>query len=135
MENFFFDVTNIGFTQKCDPSLFVHNNGKEKVIVIVIIHVENLLITGDDSMFIFEFSKRMEIKFEGELHWLLGMKITRNKPKESSTLSQPTFFDQTLERFSMKNCKGVSTSGLKTKAEMCPANQKEKSEMKEIPYR
>jgi len=43
----------------------------------------------------------------GEFNWLLGIQITFTD--DGITLSQTTFIDKILNRFSMQNCKPVST--------------------------
>jgi len=43
----------------------------------------------------------------GELNWLLGIQITFTD--DGITVSQTTFIDQILNRFSMEDCKPVST--------------------------
>ena len=73
----------------------------------------------------------------GESVYILGIKIYRDKYKRMIGLSQTTYIDKALNRFSIKNskrgfwpmCHGISLS--KTQ---CPKMQDELDRMSKIPY-
>ena len=52
-------------------------------------------------------------KFEmtdlGEIHYLLGMSIKRDRESRTLTISQPNYLNKVLKKFGMENCKPVST--------------------------
>ena len=73
----------------------------------------------------------------GETAYILGIKIYRDKSKRMIGLSQSTYIDKVMNRFSMQNskrgffpmCHGISLS--KTE---CPTMQDERDRMSKIPY-
>ena len=73
----------------------------------------------------------------GEPAYILGIKIYKDRSKRMISLSQSTYIDKVLNRFSMQNskrgffhmCHGISLS--KTR---CPTMQDERDSMSKIPY-
>jgi hypothetical protein len=68
---------------------------------------------------------------------LLGIQITRDRPKRTIALCQRLYILDILERFSMSNCKPVLTPmipGLRLTAAMSPKCPEEVVAMKDIPY-
>ena len=54
---------------------------------------------------------------------ILGMKICRDRKHRTLTLSQATYVEKALQRFSIENAKAISTplpGQLKLTKEMCP---------------
>ena len=46
---------------------------------------------------------------QGEIHYLLGMSIKRNREKRTLTITQPNYVEKVLKKFRMENCRPVST--------------------------
>ena len=53
--------------------------------------------------------ERFEMTDLGEIHYLLGMSIKRDRESRTLTISQPNYLDKVLKKFGMANCKPVST--------------------------
>ena len=53
--------------------------------------------------------ERFEMTDLGEIHYLLGMSIKRDRESRTLTISQPNYLDKVLKKFGMENCKPVST--------------------------
>ena len=53
--------------------------------------------------------ERFEMTDLGEIHYLLGMSIKRNRGSRTLTISQPNYLDKVLKKFGMEKCKPVST--------------------------
>ncbi|KAL8132395.1 hypothetical protein AgCh_008044 [Apium graveolens] len=88
-----------------DPSLFVKStNGKP---VVVLVYVDDLVLTGDDEDEIFRIKKNLSVRFQmkelGLLHHLLGLEI--NDTEEGIFLHQHKYSLDLLKRFGMANCK------------------------------
>jgi hypothetical protein len=84
-----------------------------------------------------ELCQRFEISDLRELHWLLGVEITRDRLARTISLSQRAYIDLILEDFKMKDCNAVSTPmdpGAKLTHEQCPKTEAEREEMKRYPY-
>jgi hypothetical protein len=54
-------------------------------------------------------AKRFKVEDLGELHYILGMAIKRNRRLRTLSISQAKYLEGVLKRFEMENCKPVST--------------------------
>lgn len=53
--------------------------------------------------------ERFEMIDQGEIHYLLGMSIKRDRECRTLTISQANYVERVLRKFGMENCKPVST--------------------------
>ena len=77
------------------------------VCVDDIIPVSNnpvLLKTEKDAL-----CERFEMVDQGEIHYILGMSIKRDRECRTLTISQTNYVEKVLRKFGMENCKPVST--------------------------
>ena len=73
----------------------------------------------------------------GPAQQILGMKIVRNRQNEKFWLSQEKYIEKVLDRFNMSNAKEVGTplaGHFKLSVSQCPTSEKDKEEMKKVPY-
>lgn len=73
----------------------------------------------------------------GQARQILGMKITRDRPKKLLWLSQERYVERVLEEFNMHKAKPVSTplgGHFKLSSKQSSTSEKEKEEMKTAPY-
>ena len=95
-----------------DHCLYVlwSNTGK---FIIVVLYVDDLIITGNDSTMLTnlkaQLSRKYKMKDLGELHWCLGMRVTRDRKKKTIKLDQAKYIGDVLKRFNMTECKPVAT--------------------------
>ncbi len=79
----------------------------------IAIYVDDLLIAGPSIAGINDvkaaLSRRFQMSDLGECSWYLGMKITRDRPQRSITLSQTGYIDRILSDFGMRDCKPAAT--------------------------
>lgn len=79
----------------------------------------------------------LKVKDMGEAHHVLGMRVTRDRANGKLWLDQEAYINQVLKRFSMYDCNPVSTplnSNQKLTKCMSPQNEKQREEMKDVPY-
>ncbi|XP_062103182.1 uncharacterized mitochondrial protein AtMg00810-like [Humulus lupulus] len=99
-------------------SLFV--KVKEAKIAVVLVYVDDLIITGDDKTEIFQTKENLSVRFQmkelGELKHFLGLEIDRTK--EGLFLCQQKYARDLLQRFGMLECKPISTP-METNAKLC----------------
>ena len=50
---------------------------------------------------------RFKVKHLGEMHYILGMCVKRDRKSRTLSLSQPKYFEGILKRFNMDKCKPV----------------------------
>jgi len=84
------------------------------------------------------FHDRFAMKDLGELHYILGWEITRNRAERTMFISQKRYAETVLRRFNMESCNGCktpSTADLKLSKAMCPTEDDERKLMSAKPYR
>ena len=82
-------------------------------------------------------SKNFEMKDLGDASFVLGIQIHRDRSRGILGLSQRSYIDKVLKRFSMHECKSGDTpvdKGDKFSLNQCPKGILEIEEMQKIPY-
>ena len=81
--------------------------------MIIITYVDNILITGPDTQGIKDIKKALQDIFEiddlGTASYFLGVRIIRDCTIRSITLIQDAYISKVLYKYSIQNCKSVST--------------------------
>ncbi|KAE8681852.1 hypothetical protein F3Y22_tig00111303pilonHSYRG00095 [Hibiscus syriacus] len=92
-----------------DSSLFVKAN--EGKLAIVLVYVDDLIITGDDEAEILQTKDNLSVRFQmkelGQLKHFLGLEVDRTH--EGIFLCQQKYAKDLLKRFGMLECKSTST--------------------------
>jgi hypothetical protein len=95
-------------TSNVDFSLYVKKT--DRGIVVIVIYVDDLIITKDSYVDIFNLKKLLKQKFEmkdlGELHYFLGIEVTQS-PK-GIWLLQKQYALNKLSEYGMTGCKPIS---------------------------
>ncbi|MBW0538526.1 hypothetical protein O181_078241 [Austropuccinia psidii MF-1] len=90
-----------------DPCLFIKDSANP---CFVFIHVDDLVIGGANlDSFRAEINSTFDMKDLGELKFVLGMKVTRNRNVHLIFLTQELYIDKLLHTFKMNDCKPAST--------------------------
>ena len=87
-------------------------NGKVDFVIIALCVDDVLIVSSNSEKMNKEkqlLSQRFEMVDQGELHYLLGMSIQRDRETRTLTIKQSTYLESVLKRFDMENCKPVST--------------------------
>jgi len=91
-----------------DPCLFIKTVGNEKIYLAV--NVDDCIILGQKNL-ARELKKTLSNNFEmrdlGNLSCILGIQIERDE--NGITMNQTKYILKVLERFNMKDCKGIDT--------------------------
>jgi hypothetical protein len=94
-----------------DACLYVKRNGAQ--ILIVLLWVDDLIICGSDRQQIEDFkraiSKRFNMKDLGDLKWILGMEVNRDRAKRTIKITQQAYINTLLKRFGMEDCKPLGS--------------------------
>jgi hypothetical protein len=115
-------MKNYGYNQgDSDHTMFFKRT--EGKIAILIIYVDDMIITGDDKVEIeklqMKLSKEFEMKNLGGLKYFLGIEVSRSK--KGIFLSQRKYVLDLLAETGMLDCKPVSTPmEQNVKFEICP---------------
>ncbi|CAM8952129.1 unnamed protein product [Rhodiola kirilowii] len=94
---------------KSDTSLFIRRSGK--LVLYILVYVDDLIITGSCSVAIFEFISLLNATFSlrdlGPLHYFLGIELVRHK--SSIALSQQKYIRDLLHRSCMADAKHIAS--------------------------
>jgi hypothetical protein len=71
----------------------------------VLVYVDDLVIVGSSRSTINAF----KMKDLGELRWVLGMEVRRDRARRTLEIRQTPYIDRLLRRFGMEDCSTVAT--------------------------
>ena len=133
-------LIDLGFkVNDADPGVFsTYNNNHTTILTI---HVDDCMITGSSEVLIREYKSKLNKRYSltdlGPIHWLLGIKIARDHNACTISLSQTSYIDTILTRFSLGDSKSVATPitpGANLSKANAPSNDTEATHMKKTPY-
>ena len=94
-------------------------NGK---LAIVLVYVDDLIITGDDKEVVCQIRSNLSLRFQmkelGELKHFLGLEVERTN--DGIFLCQQKYAQDLLEKYGMLDCKPISTP-IEVNARLCSA--------------
>ena len=112
------------------------------MITLLVVHVDDCTIAAKSLKGIEGFKRAIEEHVEntdlGELHWLLGMEVTRNQDERTILLSQHSYLESIIRRFGCEELKPVSTPmdpSMKLHSSQAPSTGAESVKMHHVPYR
>ena len=101
-------VKSFGFIQ-CPDEPCVYKRRSENVVVFLILYVVDILLIGNDvgtlSLVKVWLSTQFDIKDLGEAIHILEIKLMRDRQKRMLSLSQASYIDEILTRYSMQDFK------------------------------
>ncbi|KAE8698382.1 putative ribonuclease H protein [Hibiscus syriacus] len=123
-----------------DPCAYFKRSG-DNDFVILLLYVDDMLVTGPNKDHIEELKAQLAREFEmkdlGSANNILGMQIHRDRGNRKIWLSQKNYLKKILSRFSMQDCKPISTPlsiNFKLSSSMSPSSEEERMEMSRVPY-
>ncbi|KAK8662669.1 hypothetical protein V6N13_024560 [Hibiscus sabdariffa] len=132
-------IKEFGFIRNEDePCVYKKISGS--IVSFLILYVDDLLIIGNDIptlQFIKTWlSSCFSMKDLGEASYILGVKIYRDSSRRLLGLSQSTYIDKVLKRFSMEEFERgfLPMRHVSLSKEMCPSTPQERERMSQISY-
>ncbi|KAK8578849.1 hypothetical protein V6N13_142124 [Hibiscus sabdariffa] len=133
-------IQEFGFIRNEDePCVYKKFSGS--IVSFLILYVDDILIIGNDIPTLQSIktwlSSCFSMKDLGEASYILGVKIYRDTSRRLLGLSQSTYIDKVLKRFSMEKSKRgflPIRHGISLSKEMCPSTPQERERMSQIPY-
>ncbi|KAK9043347.1 hypothetical protein V6N11_071692 [Hibiscus sabdariffa] len=133
-------IQEFGFIRNEDePCVYKKFSGS--IVSFLILYVDDILIIGNDIPTLQSIktwlSSCFSMKDLGETTYILGVKIYRDRSRRLLGLSQSTYIDKVLKRFSMEESKRgflPMRHGISLSKEMCPSTPQERERMSQIPY-
>ena len=110
-------------------------------VAFLILYVDDILLIGNDIEFLDSIkgylNKSFSMKDLGEVAYILGIKIYRDRSRCLIGLSQSTYLDKVLKKFKMDQAKKgflPVLQGVKLSSAQCPTMAEDIEEMSVIPY-
>ena len=94
-----------------DSCAFVQQS--DSYVMYIVLYVDDLLIISSSLPRFVHLKSKLSQLFEmtdmGEAHYILGLKITRNRSARQLSLSQQEYVRRVVERYGMTNCNPAAT--------------------------
>ena len=126
----------------CDVDQAVFFRVKGTSLIVIVVHVDDLTIVASSTELIAEVKSKLreafEISDEGEIHWILGFAVIRNRAARTLSLSQTAYIEAIVRRFGLEDAKPLSTPmdpHVQLTTEQSPSTTAEVAEMRNVPYR
>ena len=110
-------------------------------MVFLVLYVDDILLIGNDIEKLSNVKKWLAEKFQmkdlGEASYVLGIQIIRDRRNKLLALSQASYIDKVLARFSMQNSKKghlPARHGIALSKEQCPKTPQGEEDMRRVPY-
>ncbi|KAA0067938.1 gag/pol protein [Cucumis melo var. makuwa] len=139
-EGFDTTIKSYGFDQNVDEPCVYKKINKVKVAFLVL-YVDDILLIGNNVGYLTDVKAWLAAQFQmknlGEAQYVLGIQIIRDRKNKTLALSQATYIDKMLVRYSMQNSKkGLLPfrHGVHLSKEQCPKTPQEVEDMRRIPY-
>ncbi|KAK0592998.1 hypothetical protein LWI29_028837 [Acer saccharum] len=133
-------VKGFGFIQNPDEPC-VYKRIKGDKLVFLILYVDDILLIGNDVGVLTSVKERLAKQFDmkdlGEASFILGIQVIRDRKNRTIALSQASYIDKILSRFSMQDSKKGMLPfrhGIKLSKEQVPKNEHEEQFMSRVPY-
>ncbi|KAI3723535.1 hypothetical protein L2E82_35178 [Cichorium intybus] len=133
-------VKEFGFSRSEDESC-VYVKASGSIVTFLVLYVDDILLMGNDIPTLQSvkawLGKCFAMKDLGEAAYILGIRILRDRKKRLIGLSQGTYLEKVLKRFSMENSKKGELpiqSNAKLSKTQSPSTDKEIAEMSRVPY-
>jgi hypothetical protein len=111
------------------------------MFIILVLYVDDILLVCSDKNLLHDtkgfLSSNFDMKDLGDVSYVLGIEIHRDRTKSVLGLSQRAYIEKMLKRYNMHNCSGQPApvvKGDKLGTFQGPRNQLEINQMKSIPY-
>jgi transposase InsO family protein len=133
----------LGFSQcKVDQAVFYKHSKSPTVLIVIAVHVDDCTIAANNSAAVNALKaglrKHVEVTDLGELHWMLGIEVRRDRAAGTIHLGQRSYIDSILRRFGFDDVKPVSTpfdTQVRLTLEQAPVDAVEFAVMRDVPYR
>ncbi|KAA0052191.1 gag/pol protein [Cucumis melo var. makuwa] len=139
---FMFDtaIKSYDFDQNVDEPCVYKKINKGKVAFLVL-YVDDILLIGNDVGYLIDVKAWLAVQFQmkdlEEAQYVLGIQIIRDCKIKTLALSQATYIDKMLVRYSMQNFKKdllLFRHGVHLSKEQCPKKPQEVENMRRILY-
>lgn len=111
-------------------------------VVIIFIHVDDSALIAPTPALMEKLKRkikeRLEVVDSGELHWMLGTEIHRDRRARTISLSQSAYLDQIISRYGFEDLRILSTplnTTVVLSKDQCASSLEDIAYMRDKPYR
>jgi hypothetical protein len=122
-----------------DQAIYYKRTNEEHTVITV--SVDDMAVASQNLSYITAFKSQLQQHFEitdlGELNWLLGLKVERDRAARTITLSQTAYVDTILESFNLTDAKtspAPMDPGAVLSDARCPTTHAQLEAMANVPY-
>jgi hypothetical protein len=134
-------LTDLGFcVSSADPGVF--HVRVESHPILIAVHVDDCAITSSSGELMQDCKRKINARHSitdlGPIHWLLGIKVTRDRNARTISLSQESYIDTITHRFNLDKAKTIPTPmipGISYSSKDGPTNETEAVHTAKVPYR
>jgi Reverse transcriptase (RNA-dependent DNA polymerase) len=131
-------LTKIGFcVSKADPGVFYLRAQCD--ILMLAVHVDDCVMTGSSSQLIVDYKTKINAQYSltdlGPIHWLLGIKIVRDRSARTISLSQEAYINTIVARFNLSDAKAQRTPMVANAIYTKEDDFENATTMSNVPYR
>jgi hypothetical protein len=126
---------------RCDVDMGVFYKQDNDALIVIVVHVDDCTFAANSIGLIMDTKARIaehvEITDLGELHWLLGLEIRRDRSRRTISLSQRSYIDQIIRRYGLEDLKPVSIPmdvNIRLTTAQSPSTTTQIAQMRDIPY-
>jgi hypothetical protein len=132
----------LGYSKsKTDHSVFYRLREENNEHIIVAVSTDDMALTANSmasvNCFKAEIAEHWTIRDLGELTWLLGFQVKRDRQARTISINQQSYIEHMLENFNLINAKRVSTpmdSNMTYSTSQCPSTPAQIAHMQRVPY-
>ena len=128
------------YIEGVDHAIYIKDSGPD--IKIISVYVDDITSAAKQSAELDEIVSFMQARFDiqeiGDLHWHLGMRVIRDRPKRTIHLVQDAYTERILAKFGMTRSKPQKTPMAKEEVyydETRPEHEQYSEQLSKIPYR
>ena len=133
-------IKTYGFEQNVDEPC-VYKRIINKKVVFLVLYLDDILLIGDDVRVLSDvkgwLASQFQMKDLGKASYVLGTQLLRYRKNKFIALSQASYIDKILVRFSMQNFKKGNLPyrhGVHLSKEQYPKTSQEVEDLRRVPY-
>jgi hypothetical protein len=128
--------------ERCEVDQAVFFRCEGDTLIVIVAHVDDLTITASSKALMEEvktqLNKALKITDQGEIHWILGISVQRDRAHRTISLGQASYVDSILQRYGFENIRPLSMPmdpHVNLSTAQSPRTQTEFAAMRNVPYR
>ena len=111
-------------------------------MIIFVAHVDDLTVVMTGKVLMDQVKRKLRAELEvtdlGEIHWLLGIEIRRDRENKTLMMCQRSYINSVIKRFGLEDAKPLA-SPMEPSAHLSnaqsPVTSREIADMRDVPYR